>query len=266
MKALRIAAIRLDCQDVAAEAEFFRSALGFQPQAGSPFLLKLGRQCVELVDASTTPTLRVPADSTAFQHFAIVVSDMAAAIAALDRHAGWSAISRAGPQRLPASAGGVVAFKFRDPEGHPLELLQFPPDATPAAWRRSGGPFLGIDHSAIVVDDTARSVAFYQELGFAVSHQQLNQGIEQGRLDDVSNAVVEVSSLTLQAKEPPHLELLCYRPRSQAVRQAPSGPAAIQLVLDVASSAPARSNGGELEKDISDPDGHRLAVRERPGE
>lgn len=264
MKALRIAAIRLDCHDIAAEAEFFCSALSFQRQAGSPRLLKLGDQCVELVQASD-PVLRVPADSTAFQHFAIVVSDMAAATAALDSHTGWSAISRAGPQRLPASAGGVVAFKFRDPEGHPLELLQFPRDATPAAWRRTGGPFLGIDHSAIVVADTVRSAAFYQELGFAVTHQQLNRGIEQERLDDVSNAVVEVSTLTLPANEPPHLELLCYRSRSQAVRQAVPRRAAIQLVVDVVSFAPERSTGCALEKEISDPDGHRLAVREGHG-
>ena len=29
----------------------------------------------------------------------------------------------------------IVLFKFRDPEGHPLELLAFPRDSVPACWR-----------------------------------------------------------------------------------------------------------------------------------
>ena len=59
-----------------------------------------------------------------------------------------------------------------------------------------------------------------------VTGQQLNHGIEQEKLDDVSGAVVEVSTLTLPANEPPHLELLCYRPAPRpAVR-----PAAMRLV------------------------------------
>ena len=35
----------------------------------------------------------------------------------------FTTISRNGPEALP---GGVVAFKFRGPDGHPLELIQFP--------------------------------------------------------------------------------------------------------------------------------------------
>jgi hypothetical protein len=33
------------------------------------------------------------------------------------------------PQRLPdwnKAAGGIKAFYFKDPDGHPLEILQFP--------------------------------------------------------------------------------------------------------------------------------------------
>ena len=98
-----------------------------------------------------------------FQHFAIVVADMDAAYARLCSLTGWSPISSAGPQRLPDSSGAVEAFKFRDPDGHPLELLSFPAQSTPAHWRdrQHGHLFLGIDHSAISVADTARSVAFY---------------------------------------------------------------------------------------------------------
>ncbi len=48
---------------------------------------------------------------------------------------GWTAISTDGPQRLPPSSGGVAAFKFRDPDGHPLELLAFPDRKWPAHWQ-----------------------------------------------------------------------------------------------------------------------------------
>jgi catechol 2,3-dioxygenase-like lactoylglutathione lyase family enzyme len=260
MKTLRIAAIRLECLDVDAAADFFCSVFGFQLRGASPRTLMLGGQCIELAGASASPSEPVPANSTAFQHFAIVVSDMDSAMAALGRRAGWSAISRTGPQRLPAASGGVVAFKFRGPDGHPLELLQFPPSATPPEWRRSGGPFLGIDHSAIVVADTARSVAFYQELGFVVAGQQINRGIEQEKLDDVSGAVVEVSTLRLLGSDPPHLELLCYRPRIGPALQAVSTPPVIALVLDVDSNTPGPSTGCGVEEEISDADGHRLII------
>ena len=84
---------------------------------------------------------------------------------------GWTAISIDGPQRLPASSGGVSAFKFRDPDGHPLELLAFPDGAWPAHWqaRSNGDLALGIDHSAISVSDSARSIAFYEALGLRVA-------------------------------------------------------------------------------------------------
>jgi catechol 2,3-dioxygenase-like lactoylglutathione lyase family enzyme len=57
-----------------------------------------------------------------FQHFAIVVSDMDKAYARL-RHVAFMPISSGGPQTLPERDGRVRAFKFRDPDGHPLELL-----------------------------------------------------------------------------------------------------------------------------------------------
>ena len=108
-------------------------------------------------------------DDTAFQHFALVVRDMALALAQLRGVPGWTPISSGGPQRLPQGSGGVTAFKFQDPDGHPLELLAFPEHAVPPHWmeRSADGIFLGIDHSAISVRDTAISTAFYQSLGFS---------------------------------------------------------------------------------------------------
>ena len=41
------------------------------------------------------------------------------------------------PQLLPKTipnAAGIRAFYFRDPDGHPLEMLQFPPDKGDPKW------------------------------------------------------------------------------------------------------------------------------------
>ena len=93
-----------------------------------------------------------------FQHFAIVVSDMDAAYAQLRRVA-FAPISSGGPQTLPEQDGRVRAFKFRDPDGHPLELLYFPPGQGRPLWHRpaNGRVFVSIDHSAVAVSDTAAS-------------------------------------------------------------------------------------------------------------
>jgi len=67
---------------------------------------------------------------------AIVVSDIDKAYAAV-RRAGAMPISRQ-PQLLPAwnpNAGGIRAVYFRDPDGHPLELIQFPPDKGEPRWQ-----------------------------------------------------------------------------------------------------------------------------------
>ncbi|MGA7328327.1 MAG: VOC family protein [Rhodomicrobium sp.] len=240
-------------------AGFYESALGFlrreERSIGSAALgsllcipgaeahiitMKLGKQTIELVNikpAGHPYPEEVSGWSSLFQHFAIVVSDMAAAYARLWAHKGWHPISLVGAQVLPASSGGVTAFKFRDPEGHPLELLAFTPGAMPEPWKKAGDrDFLGIDHSAISVADTFRSVEFYRQLGFQRSGGSLNTGPAQDRLDNAKGAVVEVTALA-PPEEPPHVELLCYRevsrhdPRVSAINDV----AATQLMLEASS-------------------------------
>src|SRR5262249_47962017 len=74
----------------------------------------------------------------------------------------------AGPQRLPdwnKNAAGIRALYFKDQDGHPLEIFQFPPDKGLAKWHRTSGElFLGIDHTAIVVGNTETSLSFYRAL------------------------------------------------------------------------------------------------------
>ena len=201
-------------------AAFYEAAFGFVRChrfggiLGNSVELLLGQQEIALL--GVRPYGRpypadVPGWNPLFQHVAIVTNDMAAAYARLSTVADWTPISSSGPQQLPAASGGVTAFKFRDPEGHPLELIAFAPDSVPAQWRTgSKEGFLGIDHSAISVTTTQKSITFYERLGLKRGGGSLNIGPEQSCLDDVKNAVVEVTALKpFQAT--PHVELLCYR-------------------------------------------------------
>ncbi len=219
--------------------------------------LTLGERFIELLQFDQPGCSYPSAESASdldFQHFALVVGDMTSAYQHLARISGWSPISRDGPVELPPSSGGVTAFKFRDPEGHPLELLAFPASHRPPQWDiHSSALCLGIDHSAIGVRDTAASVAFYESLGFSVTARSLNVGSEQQRLDDVEEARVEVTGLQLP-QPTPHLELLCYRQAAsvRAARPEANDVAATRLVFEAASSASAAS--------LVDPDGHRLVI------
>ena len=246
-------------------------------------LLRVGEGAVELL-AFDPPGRPYPGDATstdlAFQHFAIIVSDMEAAYARLRRVGRFTPISLDGPVTLPPSSGSVSAFKFRDADGHPLEVLAFPPGEAPPAWRGADGLVLGIDHSAISVADTARSVAFFEgALGLRLGPRTENRGTEQARMDAVPDASVTVSGL-MPGRAPPHVELLGYhvgarRPIDPATTSADV--AATQVVLattDLATvvealtvmRAPFISPGivtledGALAVMVLDPDGHRLVV------
>jgi len=249
----------LGCHRLAEErlsgSDFERST-GVEGGAGS-LILGLGAQRVELLqfDRPGRPYPHGAASSDlVFQHFAIVVADMARAYERLASIGGWTAISTGGPVRLPQSSGGVIAFKFRDPEGHPLELLAFPEGAAPPVWARGHGAglFLGIDHSAISVADSARSIAFYENLGLRVSARSLNQGPGQARLDDIARPVVEVTALAAP-QATPHLELLCYRPAT--------GGSGSRLELnDVAATRLVFEADHFGRQAMIDPDGHHLLI------
>ena len=183
-----------------------------------------------------------------FQHFALVVPDMRAACARLGEVA---AISHGGPQWLPASSGGVCAFKFRDPDGHPLEFLQFPADRVPARWQGSaagsGGAAMGIDHSAISVRDADRSAAFYAARGLTAGARSLNEGPEQQRLDGLTDVRVDVVPMA-PLEGGAHLELLGYRvPAGEAgAGLQPNDVAATRLVWRGARPSLCRDPDGHL--------------------
>jgi catechol 2,3-dioxygenase-like lactoylglutathione lyase family enzyme len=283
-----LARIEMICGDLEALAEFYQAAFRFQridgglpPAMRGRVELRLGGQTIRLIRAQPGGRL-YPKDvagwSPLFQHIAIVVADMARAHAHLSTIPGWTPISTSGPQLLPVASGAVSAFKFRDPEGHPLELIAFPPGAVPSQWQMtSQAVCLGIDHSAVSVSNTAASVDFYESLGLDRSGGSLNVGPEQAMLDDVPDAVVEVTALT-PAQTTPHVELLCYRGDfdRRMPAQAANDATATRLVLTVESraaleavcahSARALLSGPKMCEDslcralLHDPDGHLICL------
>jgi catechol 2,3-dioxygenase-like lactoylglutathione lyase family enzyme len=166
-----------------------------------------------------------------FQHFAIVVSDMDTAYAQL-RRVVFTPISSGGPQTLPERDGRVRAFKFRDPDGHPLELLYHPPGQGRPVWHRPAGGrvFVGIDHSAVAVSDTAASEAFYGGLlGMSIAYEVTNRGPAQDALDGTSGTVVRITGLRPSSPNGPGIEFLDYRAPSTG-RRPPSDAASNDLV------------------------------------
>jgi catechol 2,3-dioxygenase-like lactoylglutathione lyase family enzyme len=177
--------------------------------------LQLGSEYLDLEEFLAPVGRPMPADSRGndrwFQHVAIIVSDIGRAYARLREKNVQHAST--GPQLLPAwnpSAGGISAFYFRDPDGHFLEVLQFPQGKGDPRWQdRSGRLFLGIDHTAIVVADTEASLRYYRDgLGLKVAGTSENYGPEQERLNNVFGARLRITAL--RAAAGPGVELLEY--------------------------------------------------------
>jgi catechol 2,3-dioxygenase-like lactoylglutathione lyase family enzyme len=263
-----ITAFRLTTADPERLARFYE-ALGFETGdlerigddeiallgltgGGSRLPLRLGEQRVDL-DSFDVPGRPYPAGATAadriFQHFAIVTDDARATWSRVMR-LGVTLISGSGPVMLPPATGVIAAVKFRDPDGHPLELLQFPPEGM-SRWPGAG--LLGIDHSAISVSNIGGSRRFYEALGLSVHGPTLNRGPTQAALDGLPEVEVEVVPM-LPQRRTPHLELLGY--------SKPLGlPAGRLEANDVAATRIAWA--AAQDELIRDPDGHLHLLRRR---
>jgi len=177
--------------------------------------IRLGEQVVELTQYLTPQGRPIPVPSGSndlwFQHVAIVVADLDPAVARL-KDAGVAQISPE-PITIPPSnvpAAGIRAFKFRDPDGHPLELIYFPPDKRAAVWQQTDGRlFQGIDHTAMSIGDTERSRRYYETLGLVVGGVSFNSGLTQELLDNLFGDTVIVTAMQPPVF-PPHVELLGY--------------------------------------------------------
>ena len=255
--------------------------------------MRLGGESIELVQFLAPRGRPIPVDSRSndlwFQHFAVIVSDMDRAYAVLRENNVEHASS--GPQRLPdwnKNAGGIEAFYFKDPDGHPLEILHFPAGKGDPKWQaKTGRVFLGIDHTAIAVANTDASLRFYRDLlGLRVAGESENYGTEQEHLNNVFGARLRITAL--RAPSGPGIELLEYlSPRDG--RAYPSDERANDLVhreteleaesvdsiaaplraaaVPFVSSGPTTFHEGKLGFTtglvVRDPDGHALGIVQR---
>jgi catechol 2,3-dioxygenase-like lactoylglutathione lyase family enzyme len=315
-----IASVGFSCRDADALADWYERWLGFERLAerehvddalctlvGLPggrlrcLSLQLGEEQLELSQVLDPgphrPGRPVPADSRSndlwFQHICLVVREMdgvAPALEAQIRSGALRPISTT-PQRLPdwnTSAAGIVAFKFHDPDGHPLELLQFPPDKGDARWHQPGeAAVLGVDHSAIGISDPQRAGRFYGDLlGLGHGGGGTNHGPEQDQLDGLQGTAVQID-----AWRPPQgmgIESLAYRspaggrpmPADFAFQDLSHWQLRLEMSDLEAIAACVVACGGSLISDgvialgdslppwrqglqVADPDGHRLQLVSR---
>jgi catechol 2,3-dioxygenase-like lactoylglutathione lyase family enzyme len=176
--------------------------------------LRLGDEFLGLTEYLAPRGRPIPPDmrsnDRAFLHIAIIVSDMDRAYRLLRAHKVQHAST--GPQRIPnwnTKAAGIQAFYFKDPDGHTLEILSFPPDKGAPKWHRTDRLFLGIDHTAIVVSDREASLKFYRDtLGFRVAGESENYGVEQEHLNNIFGARLRITRLRLASG--PAIEFLEY--------------------------------------------------------
>ena len=177
--------------------------------------MQLGDEFIELTEYLAPKGRPIAAGARSndysFQHIAIIVSDVGKAYAWLRQNK--VEYTSSAPQRLPnwnRNAAGIKAFYFKDPDGHPLEILEFPPDKGAEKWHQSSDKlFLGVDHTAIVVGNTDASLHFYHDLlGMQIAGESENYGTEQEHLSNVFGAHLRITSL--RAASGPGIELLEY--------------------------------------------------------
>ena len=185
--------------DLTLDGSYYSKLEGIQPTQIRIVTLQLGDEQIELREYLDVTGKPIPQDSQSndlwFQHLAIVVSNIDRAYQHLQSFK-IEPIS-SGLETLP---NGIRAFKFKDPDGHDLEMIWFPPDQSKDKWKQNTEElFLGIDHSAITVADTEQSLKFYHDLlGMEVEQSNINSGESQAHLDGLPEAEVRVTSLRPQ--------------------------------------------------------------------
>lgn len=291
--AIGVDSVGIPVSDMERSRAFYSDVLGFKQIAdrevfGEPYeklygvfgvrlrsvRMQLGDEFIELMHFQTPRGRPLPVDSRSndrwFQHIAIIVSDMNKAYGVLRaHHVGYASTA---PQRLPdwnPNAGGIEAFYFRDPDNNNLEVLAFPHGKGIAKWQRKDAIFLGIDHTAIVVSNTDRSLSFYRDrLGLSVAGHSDNYGTEQEHLNNVQGAHLRITAL--RGAHGPGVEFLEYlaptdgRPIPMDSRATDGWYWQINLRTPQDTQAsialPRRELGYDYASIVRDPDGHATLI------
>lgn len=115
------------------------------------------------------------------------------------------ATSAGGPSHGKAPNGcrsdpGTFATSSSASQSHPLEPLDLRGTAD------TDKTSITLDHSTLSVVDLDRSIAFHEELGSIVRSRSLDTGIEQTRLDGVSDARVDVIASGVPGNKPHQID------------------------------------------------------------
>ena len=191
------------------EGKWLNELLGISDAVVDRVRLHLGDEELELWEFQKKVDLKnnsfqgevIPVDSKSndlwFQHICIVVKDIEEAFR---KGADKAEQISSKPQTLPewnTGAANIKAVKFKDINGHSLELLNFPEDKGDMRWHGNQiDLFKGIDHTAIGVSDTEKSIEFYRGiLNLDLVGQGINYGKEQDEMDGLENTKVLISTL-----------------------------------------------------------------------
>lgn len=191
------------------EGKWLSELLGISDAVVDRVILHLGDEELELWEFQKKTDFKnnnfkgeiIPVDSKSndlwFQHICIVVQDIEEAFR---KGADKAEQISSKPQTLPAwntGAANIKAVKFKGINGHSLELLNFPEDKGDKRWHKNKiDLFKGIDHTAIGVSDTQKSIEFYNGiLNLELVGQGTNYGKEQDEMDGLENTKVLISTL-----------------------------------------------------------------------
>lgn len=136
--------------------------------------MRLGAERLELVEdrgrVSRQTPAEAPRDERAVARIALAVNDIEQASLWLQRQH-VQGTPGAPVSDVRQNTTGVRAVSFEDPDGHALEIVEYPAGQGDARWQRpTDRVFLGIDHAALVVGDTDESLRFYRDtLGLRVT-------------------------------------------------------------------------------------------------
>jgi len=190
----QVEAVGMTVRDMDKSISFYSKVLSFEKindeTSGNPSVrkvrMKIGQETIELTQYLSLHGRSIPADMKSndlyFQHIAIVVSDMDKAYEVLKKN--MTGHISPMPETIPQSnvaAAGIRAYYFHDIDNHDLELIYFPQGKGQPKWQQTNGKlFLGIDHTAIGIGSTEKSLHFYQDiLGMERKGDSWNKGMEQ---------------------------------------------------------------------------------------
>lgn len=226
--------------------------------------MRLGSELIELAEHAGGQGGPVPEGllDDGFQGLAIVVNDIEQAYLWLRRHN----VRNLSPIRQSARGPGTRVVSFRDPDGHPLEIVQFTPGQGQPRWRsESDSVFLGIDHIALAVADAWTSARFYQDtFGMGV----VAQSGDRTTLRASSGPDIElIEHLPRRAGQAPQADTRADRlARSPTILIArsvppPARPSAVSRWLGLPGKTAIPEAAAREGFVLRDPDGHAVQVR-----